>query len=56
VRCARSLAEDRLAIKIGKDRGQIQVSLCADAHVPAGLGIYRNDCLYPDPVFPALVR
>ena len=42
----RSLTEDRL--QIGKDLGKIQVGLCARTEVAAGMGIHRDDRLYPN--------
>src|ERR1700682_1869427 len=45
---ARSVAEDRLSVPIGKDRGKVQVRLCAKTEVAAGMGIHRDDRLYPD--------
>src|SRR5258708_14916883 len=41
----RSLTEDRL--QIGKYLGKIQVGLCAHTEVAAGMGIHRDDRLYP---------
>jgi hypothetical protein len=43
-----SVAEDRLSVPIGKDRGKVQVRLCAKTEVGAGMGIDLNDCLCPD--------
>ena len=45
---ARSLAEDRLGVKIRKDRGKIQVGLYAGTYVAAGMGIHRDDRLCGD--------
>ena len=42
---SRSFTEDRL--QIGKDLGKIQVGLCAHTEVAAGMGIHRDDRLYP---------
>src|SRR4030088_2936538 len=46
IHAARSLTEDRLQIR--KDLGKIQVGLCARTEVSAGMGIHRDDRLYPD--------
>src|SRR5260221_14679328 len=45
---ARSVTEDRLTVKIGKDRGRIQVDLYARTDVAAGMGIDRDDRLRRD--------
>jgi len=42
------VTEDRLTVKIGKDRGKVQVGLYARTDVAAGMGIDRDDRLRRD--------